>query len=663
MSSPLGAWLPRTFGAFLGRFAAPSPIQRRAIPAIAAGGDVLLCSPTASGKTEAYAAPAAERTLAVGGGGLRVLVVSPTRALANDLERRLAGPLELVGVGHGRYTGEHKQRPMGGLPDFTITTPEALDSLLARRSVLLAGIEILVLDEIHVIDNTARGDQLRCLLERLDGVTAKRAQRVAVSATVDRPEEFAARYLKEPEVIVEPGARGLKVRAFDGIGIDDVARHLDELAGAGFRKVLVFCRGRNQVELYSAKLARRTRFAGQVFAHHGSLAKAQRERTERLFQSAPAAVCFATSTLELGIDIGTVDYVLLIGLPSDVASLLQRIGRGNRRAGASRAGYAAEDAGEAQLFQTLFRLASRGELCAGPYGFRPAVLLQQALSLACAEDWIEAPRLAACMPANVSRELGPGAAGRLLDVLAEAGLLERHPGGRFVASEAVEARYRRGVLHSNLADDSSFQVIDRLTGQAIGRVDQVEVGGLELGGQGRRVVHEQGRRILTDRAGESSPARFVPRGSPWVPLALARAQVEALGVAPGTLLEVPGPKGPLLLHGLGTLGAHLLDFVLSGGGGARIDPFKSPYLRRLVRPLKEVPALDGALFERFLAGYLDGLAQFTAQGPFAAHLPAELARPATRRILGIDLVATYLRGVRLERAGDLDPRFEHALDW
>ena len=102
--------LPATLGPWFGRFDAPTEVQRRGVPPIRAGRDVLLCSATASGKTEAFAAPAAELVRETVGGPATALFVAPTRALCNDLKRRLEGPMQRVDVSFGRYTGEHKER-------------------------------------------------------------------------------------------------------------------------------------------------------------------------------------------------------------------------------------------------------------------------------------------------------------------------------------------------------------------------------------------------------------------------------------------------------------------------------------------------------------------------------------------------------------------------
>ncbi|MBI4880451.1 MAG: DEAD/DEAH box helicase, partial [Planctomycetes bacterium] len=201
MTAPVRDLLPRTLNAFFGRFANFTSVQEQAIPALLGGRDALLCAPTASGKTEAYAAPLVERMLGAPRCPYRILFISPTRALANDLKRRLEERMAQLGVAFGRHTGEHKERVEGHPPEVAVMTPESLDSLLARRAAALAGVISVVLDEVHVLDGTPRGDHARLLLHRLDQCAAARPQRVAASATVDRPAEVAGRYLREALVV------------------------------------------------------------------------------------------------------------------------------------------------------------------------------------------------------------------------------------------------------------------------------------------------------------------------------------------------------------------------------------------------------------------------------------------------------------------------------
>jgi ATP-dependent Lhr-like helicase len=644
--------LPLTFGPWFGRFDALTRVQEEAIPMILAGRDTLVCSATASGKTEAYAAPAAERAHHHGNAPATVLIVCPTRALANDLKRRLEGPMALVEVPFGRYTGEHKERTAGRMRAVSIVTPEALDSLLVRRSRALANVRLVIVDEVHVVDGTPRGDHLRVLLHRLSSVARHPVQRVAVSATVDDPAALAARYLgPEPALVVVPGARRLVGKGFDQRSPEAMRAHLDTLAAGGLRKVLVFCKSRNLVETLAAKLARRTRFGDAVFAHHGSLAKIERERTERQFLAASSGVCFATLTLEMGIDIGTVDYVLLADVPSDVASFLQRIGRGGRRGDTTRFGYVVADAGEEHVLRTMVSLGKEGLLAARPYGFRPSVFVQQALGLACAAGYVEAQDVDALVPPALAAELGPRFGARLLESMHEAALLERARGGRYVPLEAHEQRFARGEMHSNFEDVAAFEVVDRITGDVVGHVEALDSRRVELGGRDRNVAHQSGARILTDAGRDGQPARFRPNAAPSVSFAFGRAVVEGLGVAPGELAIVAEAGELRLVHGCGTVGALLLDEVLTRAGASPND--SGAYTTSIARAPEALPSLGPEELCAFVQAHVGRLARLVAAGPWRRGLPFDVHLAAVERASGLQEVAEWLGRATIKKVDTL----------
>lgn len=638
--------LPYTFASWFSRFDALTEVQRRAIPEVLTGADVLISSATASGKTEAFAAPAAELVRATRAERTTALFIAPTRALTNDLFRRLEGPMQRVEVSLGRYTGEHKERVDGRLPDVVIATPEALDSLLARRAALLAGLRMVVLDEVHVLDGTARGDQLRILLARLEAACEARPQRIAVSATVDDPQALAGRYLREARTVVVDASREILGSCLEGRGLDDMARHLDALAGYGFKKVLVFCRARNSVERFAAKLRGRTRFGDAVHAHHGSLARNERERTERLFLGATAAVCFATLTLEMGIDIGSVDYVVLADLPSDVASLLQRIGRGGRRSGATRCGYVADSPAERHVFRTQFRAGKEGRLCGAEYAFRPSVLVQQAAVLAASAGYVTARELEPFLVADARSALGAGGVAELLSAAAEAGVLEAAGGGRFVASEDTEARYVRGQLHANLDEVRDLAVVDRMTGDVVGRVHAADARRIELGGRDRRIAKAGGERILTDAGRGASAARFRPSAAPGVSVALAREVVRSLGVDEGALAVAELGGAHLLVHGLGSRGGDFLAELCSRQGTPVVE--SGPYVLTLARRLEELPGVREGDVERFLSARGAALARSLALGPWERAVPREVHRRTIRALSEVDTVARALDRARLQ---------------
>lgn len=570
---------PRLYGPLVARHGHPNPIQLAAATPLLAGRDVLLCAPTASGKTEAWLVPLGERHLPPGvHDAPRLLVVSPTRALVNDLFRRLEPRLVGAGISIGRWTGDHHDG--GRMHAVTLLTPEGLDSRLSRASAALGRVTAIVVDEIHVLDGTARGDQLRVLLERLRALASRGGvslQVVGASATVGDPDALAARYLRDP-VLVRAGTPRKVVGRIERLGgptLADpihIARCLQEAADAGFRKVLLFCNARNEVEALANLLRGRPPFGDAVFAHHGSLARSARLGVERRFQETPTALCVSTSTLEMGVDIGDVDLIALKGLPPSTASLLQRVGRGGRRVSASTVLAFVGGAFEERALRTLLAAGGRGEWLEGPYAFRPGVLVQQAMSV------LQERRSRSVDGAALHRRLPPPLAAewpadRIDQVLVHAeakGWLARRIGGggagdggrTWGIGPKSEGAWTRGILHANLAQQTDVSVFDALTGEEVGRVATVEGSELQLGGKGRRPLHvqEAGRavaaRVVTESTDAPSNARFASSPPAAVSAAMARELLTAIGVAAPCCVELP--IGRVLFHGLGTAGGAVL---------------------------------------------------------------------------------------------------------
>ncbi|MCA9796146.1 MAG: DEAD/DEAH box helicase, partial [Candidatus Eremiobacteraeota bacterium] len=380
--------LNRTWYAFLAHHPHPRPIQVRAAAPILEGRPVLLASATASGKTEAYAAPLVERWFErCARGEPKILIVGPTRALVNDLARRLEGPLRRCGIGLLRRTGDHPNDLTAEAAGVIVTTPESLDSVLSRHPRWLGSTGSVVLDELHVLQGTPRGDQLLCLLERLERVVVALGgpapQRIAATATAANPEEVAARYLGQGAVVLcEESQRDFDLHLADCTSPAEMLKSLAERCRAlGARKVLCFMPSRQEAEIYGAKLLGRPPFQTRVFVHHGSLSRQERERVEKAFLKAPSALCLATNTLELGIDIGDVDMVALFGAPPEVSSFLQRIGRGNRRGGRCQVLGLCRHPGEHQRMAHLGECAAEGRLYVDPDRPFRSVAVQQIFSL------------------------------------------------------------------------------------------------------------------------------------------------------------------------------------------------------------------------------------------------------------------------------------------
>ncbi|MBM3678101.1 MAG: DEAD/DEAH box helicase, partial [Actinobacteria bacterium] len=366
-SAPTRAWFERVF-------AGPTPAQEQAWPVIAGGGDVLVQAPTGSGKTLAAFLVGIDRLTATPGAGLRLLYVSPLKALNYDVERNLRGPLAglgsslRVGVRTGDTGQRERQQMLRTPPDVLITTPESLFLLLTSKGrELLRSVETLILDEVHAVAGTKRGAHLAVSLERLQALLDRPVQRIGLSAT-QRPLEEIGRFVAgtgRPIALVDAGTRkelDLEVvipvedmRELgsspalaqpvppDGVevasGYESTARSIWpsiypavlDLVKA-HRSTIVFVNNRRLAERLAIRL---NELAGEELAraHHGSLAREQRVEIEELLKAGRIPCLVATSSLELGIDMGAVDLVIQVESPKSVARGLQRVGRAGHELG------------------------------------------------------------------------------------------------------------------------------------------------------------------------------------------------------------------------------------------------------------------------------------------------------------------------------------------
>src|SRR5690606_10148395 len=231
--------LRRAWNPFFGRFGGLLPSQLAAIPEVLFRRNVFLSAATATGKTEALLAPIAELVASKEPDGLAAVYVVPTRALVNDIEKRCRGPLEDMGLSCRVRTGDRPEFNEHSPEQFLITTPESLDSLVTRKPELFHSLQAIVLDELHLLDKTYRGDQVRLLLRRLR--TCQAIQGCAASATLDSPEEMALRYAVEPLILQVEGGRGISYRNVESI---PAAANLLRTEGAATKKVLAFANSR-----------------------------------------------------------------------------------------------------------------------------------------------------------------------------------------------------------------------------------------------------------------------------------------------------------------------------------------------------------------------------------------------------------------------------------
>lgn len=321
--------------AFYGTFRGLHQAQQDAIGPILRGHDVIVLAKTGSGKTEAVVAPLVQRFLPTArqAPGASILYVTPTRALVNDLLRRLDGPMERLGLLAGIRHGEHNDLARARKPDLLITTPESFDVLLMNNREALSGIFAVVIDEVHLTYNTQRGFQVAVLLRRLEQAVGRPIQVVGLSATVASPGDIWSFFRpgRPFEMVRDSDSKPMDCQIREIASPDDLIGLLNRVGKRRKVKILLFANSRRECDGLGATLRGQTVFGERVFVHHSSLDRHIRLETERNFLDASSAVCIATSTLELGIDIGDIDLVMLYGHPGGWDSFLQRVGRGNRR--------------------------------------------------------------------------------------------------------------------------------------------------------------------------------------------------------------------------------------------------------------------------------------------------------------------------------------------
>ncbi|MBV9605545.1 MAG: DEAD/DEAH box helicase, partial [Solirubrobacterales bacterium] len=365
---------PRTREWFAGAFDTPTPAQAQAWPAIASGEHVLISAPTGSGKTLAAFLWAIDRLAAREGGSQKhigLVYVSPLKALSYDIDRNLRVPLRGIGADLrvAVRTGDTPQRERQAMlrepPDILITTPESLYLMLTGRAQeLFAGTESCIVDEIHAVASTKRGAHLALTLERLTAAAGRDVQRIGLSAT-QKPLEEIGRFMVGPSRacrIVDAGVRkelDLEIRVpvdsmvepDAGAGGDRI--DLDPLAGGSeatrrsiwpaiypellelinaHRSTILFVNNRRGAERLALRLNELSEHE-IARAHHGSLAREERMVVEEMLKAGELPCLVATSSLELGIDMGAVDLVIQVESPKSVARGLQRIGRAGHSVG------------------------------------------------------------------------------------------------------------------------------------------------------------------------------------------------------------------------------------------------------------------------------------------------------------------------------------------
>jgi ATP-dependent helicase Lhr and Lhr-like helicase len=555
---------------FVGRFGTPTEPQEQGWPHIIEGHTTLISAPTGSGKTLAAFLACIDRLVRKAlAGDLRdrteVLYVSPLKALGNDIQKNLEGPLgEILQMAGERgllmpeirtavRTGDtlmHERRAMlKRPPHILVTTPESLYILLTaeKSRAILRDVETVIVDEIHAVADDKRGAHLSLSLERLEALANRAPARIGLSAT-QKPIELVAHFLtgsgrrdpvivnvghKRPmDIAIEVPASQLGPVASNEMW-DEIYERISELVRQ-HRSTLVFVNTRRLAERVAHNLAERLGDEA-VAAHHGSLSRKLRLNAERKLKNGEIRVLVATASLELGIDIGTVDLVCQLSSTRAIAVALQRVGRSGHWRGAIPKGRLfAMTRDELVECAALVRAIRQGDLDRLMIPDCPLDILAQQIVAACAaEEWLEHDLFALMRRAYPYRALSRETFDSIVTMLSDGIASRRGRYGAYLHRDQVNGRLRarRGARLAAITSGGAipetalFTVVAEPEGTMVGTLDEdfaVEslAGDVVLLGNTswriRRVEGKTGRVIVEDAHG-------APPGVPfWLGEAPAR---------------------------------------------------------------------------------------------------------------------------------------------
>jgi ATP-dependent Lhr-like helicase len=643
---------------FRSRFAAPTPAQEQAWPAIQAGRNVLVAAPTGSGKTLSAFLAALDGLVREGLAGplpdeTRIVYVSPLKALSNDIESNLAAPLagiraELARLGLDDVdirtvvrTGDTPQAERARMrrqaPHIVVTTPESLYILLGSRSGrdMLATVRTVIVDEIHAVAGNKRGAHLAVSLERLAALSGG-LTRIGLSAT-QTPIESVARFLtgcpgeasgSGPDcVIIDAGharPRDLQLE-LTGLPLEAVMSadawtlvydRLAALAGE-HRTTLVFVNTRKLTERLARQLSLRLG-PEQVMAHHGSMARDKRHLAEQRLRNGELKVLVATASLELGIDIGEVDLVCQIASPRSLNAFLQRVGRSGHAVGGVSKGRLFPVSRDDLVECTALLMAVRAgqlDVLHVPDGTLDVLAQQIAAEVACRECG-ESELYALIRRAQPFAQLPRAQFAAVVRMLGEGFSTRRGRRGALIHHDAVNHRLRprRGTRLTALTnggaipDTADYKVILEPEALSVGSVNEdfaVEsnIGDVfQLGNASYRVLRvERGTVRVEDAKGQPPSIPF------W------------LGEAPGRTWELSCAVAQLRANVAAHPGHGAKDWLLQAAGipEAAADQLLE-YLAAGHAALGCLPTHDTVVLERFFdeAGGM----QLILHAPFGARI-------------------------------------------
>ncbi len=469
---------------FVRKFGTPTEPQEQGWPHILAGRTTLISAPTGSGKTLAAFLICIDRLVREALSGnltdrTHILYVSPLKALGNDIQKNLEGPLAEITTLAGQHgllmpqiraavrTGDtlmkERQSMLKRPPHILVTTPESLYILLTAQKSrgILSDVNTIIVDEIHAVADDKRGAHLSLSLERLDALTRRRTVRIGLSAT-QKPIETVARFLtgngRTDAVVINVGHKRVMDLAVEVPGQelgpiasndlwDEVYDRICKLVEQ-HRSTLVFVNTRKLAERLAFNLSERLG-EGTVAAHHGSLARKMRLDAENKLKNGEVKVLVATASLELGIDIGFVDLVCHIGSPRSIGVALQRFGRsGHWRGAVPKGRFFPTTRDELVECAALVRSIHQGELDRLIIPESPLdILAQQMVAMCSAEEWNEDELFDVVTRAYPYRELSRKDYDDLLIMLADGIASQRGRFGAYLYHDRVNKRLkaRRGA--------------------------------------------------------------------------------------------------------------------------------------------------------------------------------------------------------------------------
>lgn len=646
---------------FASRFEAATAVQLQGWGRIAEGRDTLIAAPTGSGKTLTAFLWALDRLVAEARHGqieerVHVIYVSPLKALGNDIQKNLDGPLaeirqqaEEAGIDLGQIrtavrsgdtTASERRNHLKHPPHILITTPESLYILLTAEGSrrILAGATTIIVDEIHALSQDKRGAHLALSLERLDLLAGRRLQRIGLSAT-QKPIEEVARLLTgrstapESEAphcsIVDAGHRramelGVELVDFE---LGPIASHemqaavydrIAELAQQ-HRTTILFVNTRRLVERAAHALSQRLG-DDNVAAHHGSLSRQTRLAAEQGLKSGRVRLVVATASLELGIDVGHVDLVCHLGAPRALATLLQRVGRSGHFLGATPKGVLFPLTRDDLLQCAAAVLAvSRGELdCLEIPENSLDILAQQMVACVAASDMTVDDLSALVRRAWPYRRLPQGDFDAVLEMICEGVSTRKGRRAAHLHYDRVEGilRARRGARLAAITsggaipDTADFDVIAEPDNLFVGKVNEdfaiESLAGdiFQLGNHSWKIRRVEAGRIRVEDAGDQQPT--IPF---W------------MGEAPGRTLELSAAVADLRREiaqrrhdPVAAVAWLITNCGLDGEGAAQLVT----YIDSTMAVLGAVPTLDTVIAERFFdeAGGM----QLVLHCPFGARI-------------------------------------------